>query len=65
MCMKRERQAADIQRAIDGLTLAAKIALARIASASNTSVELAYIRHGEMFGRKQDGAFCDILSVTV
>lgn len=44
MCMKRGREAADIQRAIDRLTLAAKIALARIASESGVSVEVAYLR---------------------
>ena len=45
MCMKRGREAADIQRAIDRLTLAAKIALARIASESGVSVEVAYMRN--------------------
>lgn len=45
MCMKRGRQAADIQRAIDRLTLAAKIALAKFASESGVSVEVAYMRN--------------------
>ena len=48
MCMKRGRQAADIQRAIDRLPLAAKIALARIASESGVSVEVAYLRNAAL-----------------
>ena len=48
MCMKRGREAADILRAIDRLTLAAKIALARIASESGVSVEVAYLRNAAL-----------------